>query len=258
MELALRARQSDSKMKESEGLYRSFNFIKQLLLGIAAVAAGLLIFGYFFFMRHVDAPKAQAAAERELQGGTLHFGERVQKKAKVYQRRPTDYFRGLDGILYATNDRVLFIGMAPSDKLENSDAPPVMITEEYPNDTLLRMEHRRLFFLTAHGVAIERPGYPRGEFGANRGDAKALDDLIDYVNATHAKQRSDAAKERKLRQAVAAMIREPLYYTVKRGDALSLIATKFETTPDQIKAWNNLPNDRVKIGQRLLVKAARK
>ena len=254
MEIALRARQSASQMKESEGLYRSFHFIKQALLGIALVGAGLLFFGYFFFMRHVDAPKAQAAAERELQGGTLHYGERVEKKAKVYQRRPTDYFRGLDGILFATNDRLLFIGMAPSDKLENPDAPPVMITQEYPNDTLLEMDHRRLFFLTAHGVAISRPGYPRGEFGANRGDEKALDDLVDYVNSIHAKQRAEAAKERKLREAVAAMIREPLYYTVKRGDALSLIATKFEATPDQIKSWNNLPNDRVKIGQRLLVK----
>ncbi|MBA3645662.1 MAG: LysM peptidoglycan-binding domain-containing protein [Gemmatimonadaceae bacterium] len=241
-------------MKESEGLYRSFNFIKQALLGITAVAFGLLIFGYFIFMRHVDAPKAQAAAERELQGGTLHYGERVEKKARVYQRRPTDYFRGLDGILFATNDRLLFIGTAPSDKLENADAPPVMITQEYPNDTLLSLEHRRLFFLTAHGVAIAHAGYPRGQFGANRGDEKALDDLIDYVSSIHAKQRAEAAKERKLRQDVAAMIREPLYYTVKRGDALSLIATKFEATPDQIKSWNNLPNDRVKIGQRLLVK----
>jgi hypothetical protein len=245
-------------MRESEGLYRSFNFIKQALLGIAAVGAGLLIFGYFFFMRHVDAPKAQAAAERELQGGTLHFGEHVQRKAKVYQRRPTDYFRGLDGVLFATNDRILFIGMAPSDKLENPDAPPVMVTEEYPNDTLLTIHHERLFFLTAHGVVISHPGFPRAQFGSNRGDEKALDDLIDYVNASHAKQRAEAAKERRLREAVAAMIREPLYYTVKRGDALSLIATKFETTPEQVKAWNNLPNDRVKIGQRLLVKSPRK
>ena len=245
-------------MKESEGLYRSFRFIKQVLLGIVALLAGLLVFGYFFFMRHVDAPKAQAAALRELQGGTLHFGERVEKKAKVYERRPTDYFRGADGILFATNDRILFIGMAPSDKLENADSPPVMISQEYPNDTLLTVEHRRLFILTAHGVVIEHPGYPIGKFGANRGDEKALDDLIDYVNTIHAKQRADAAKERKLRQAVIAMIREPIYYTVKRGDALSLIATKFDATADQVKSWNNLPNDRVKIGQRLLVKPAKK
>jgi hypothetical protein len=241
-------------MKESEGLYRSFKFIKQALLGLAALLAGLLVFGYFFFMRHVDAPKAQAAADREIQGGVLHYGERIEKKAKVYERRPTDYFRGADGILYATNDRLIFIGMAPTDKLESADAPPVMITQEYPNDTLLKVQHRRLYFLTAHGVVLEHPGFPLGQFGANRGDEKSLDALIDYVTAIHAKQRSDAAKERDLRRRVAAMIREPLYYTVKRGDALSLIATKFGATPDQVKSWNNLTSDRVKIGERLLVK----
>jgi hypothetical protein len=241
-------------MKESEGLYRSFTFIKQALLGIAALLAGLLVFGYFFFMRHVDAPKAQAAANREMQGGVLHYGERIEKKAKVYERRPTDYFRGLDGILYATNDRLIFIGMAPTDKLESADAPPVIITQEYPNDTLLKVQHRRLYFLTAHGVVLEHPGYPIGQFGANRGDEKSLDALIDYVTAVHAKQRADAAKEQDLRRRVAAMVREPLYYTVKRGDALSLIATKFGATPDQVRSWNHLTSDRVKIGERLLVK----
>jgi LysM repeat protein len=45
---------------------------------------------------------------------------------------------------------------------------------------------------------------------------------------------------------------------VKRGDALSLIATKFDATPDQIRQWNQLEGDRVKIGQRLLVKPAKK
>ena len=254
MEIALGRVKPDTKMKESEGLYRSFNLIKQLLLGVAALLLGLLVFGYFFFMRHVDAPKAQAAAVRELQGGTLHYGERVEKQAKVYERRPTDYFRGLDGMLFATNDRILFIGTAPSDQLESPDAPPVIITEEYPNDTLLKVEHRRLFFLTAHGVVIERPGFPLGQFGANRGDEKSLDDLIDYVTKVHAKQRADAAAERKLRQAVAAMVAEPLYYTVKRGDAISLIATKFGTTPEQLRSWNNLTSDRVKIGEKLLVK----
>lgn len=245
-------------MKESEGLYRSFTFIKQALIGVGALLLGLLVFGYLFFMRHVDAPKAWAAAERELQSGMLHYGEKVQRKAKVYERRTTDYFRAANGILYATNERVLFIGTAPSDKLESPDAPPVIITEEYPNDTLLSVQRRRLFFLTAHGLVLERAGSRRGLYGAKRGDEKSLDGLIDYVTAAHTRQRAEGARERRIRQAVVEMIREPLYYTVKRGDALSLIAGKFDATADQIKAWNKLESDRVKIGQRLLVKPASK
>ena len=100
-------------MKESEGLYRSFRFLKKALLGLAVVLVALLLFGYFFFMRHVDAPKAWRAADRELQGGMLHYAEKVERKAKVFMRRPSDYYRGANGVLYATNDRLIFIGVAP-------------------------------------------------------------------------------------------------------------------------------------------------
>lgn len=245
-------------MKESEGLYRSFRFLKKALLGLAIVLVGLLLFGYFFFMRHVDAPKAWSAAERELQGGMLQYGENVQRKAKVFMRRPSDYYRGANGILYATNDRLIFIGVAPGSKFENEDAPPMILSQEFPNDTLLGLRGTRLYFLTAHGVRVTHPGVPRSEFAAIRGEEAALDSLADYINSIHAAQRKEAARERRLRQAVDALIKQALYYTVRRGDALSLIATRFDATPEQIRQWNQLEGDRVKIGQRLLVKPAKK
>jgi LysM repeat protein len=245
-------------MKESEGLYRSFRFLKKALLGVAVVLIALVLFGYFFFMRHVDAPKAYSAADRELRGGMLHYGEKVVRKAKVFLRRPSDYYRGANGLLYATNDRLIFIGVAPGDKFESADAPPMILSEEFPNDTLLGMKSGRLYFLTAHGVTVTHPGVPKADFAAVSGEEPALDSLVDYVNSIHAAQRDAAAKEARLRKAVAALVAEPLYYTVRRGDALSLIATKFGATADQIRQWNQLEGDRVKIGQRLLVKPAKK
>jgi LysM domain len=245
-------------MKESEGLYRTFRFLKKALLGLAVVLVGLVLFGYFFFMRHVDAPKAWTAADRELQGGMLHYGEKVQRKARVFMRRPTDYYRGANGVLYATNDRLIFIGVAPGDKFENADAPATILSQEFPNDTLLRMKGARLYFLTAHGVTVTHPGVPPGKFAALGSEAAALDSLVNYVNTTHDAQRAAAAKERRLRQAVAALINQPLYYTVKRGDALFSIARKFDATPELIQEWNKLEGDRVKIGQHLIVKAGKK
>jgi hypothetical protein len=245
-------------MKESEGLYRSFRFLKKALLGLAIVLVALLLFGYFFFMRHVDAPKAWRAADRELQGDMLQYGEKVQRKAKVFMRRPSDYYRGANGILYATNDRLIFIGVAPGSKFEDEDAPPMILSQEFPNDTLLDLRGTRLYLLTAHGVRVTHPGVPRGEFAASRGEEAALDSLADYVNSINAAQRKEAAREKRLRQAVDALIKQPLYYTVRRGDALSLIATKFDATPEQIRQWNQLQGDLVKIGQRLLVKPAKK
>jgi len=245
-------------MKESEGLYRSFRFLKKALLGLAVVLIGLLLFGYFFFMRHVDAPKAWIAADRELQGDMLQYGEKVQRKAKVFMRRPSDYYRGANGILYATNDRLIFIGVAPGSKFEDEDAPPMILSQEFPNDTLLDLRGTRLYLLTAHGIRVTHPGVPRGEFAASAGEDAALDSLADYVNSINAAQRAEAAREKRLRQAVDALIKQPLYYTVKRGDALSLIANKFDATTDQIRQWNQIEGDRVKIGQRLLVKPGKK
>jgi len=245
-------------MKESEGLYRSFRFLKKALLGLAVVFIGLLLFGYFFFMRHVDAPKAWIAADRELQGDMLQYGEKVVRKAKVFMRRPNDYYRGSNGVLYATNDRLIFIGVAPGSKFEKVDAPPMIVSQEFPNDTLLDLKGTRLYLMTAHGIVVTHPGVPRGEFAASGGQEAALDSLADYVNSIHAAQRAEAAREKRLRQAVNALIKEPLYYTVKRGDALFSIARKFETTPEKIQEWNQLVGDRVKIGQRLLVKPAKK
>ena len=155
-------------MKESEGLYRSFRFLKKALLGVALVLVSLLLFGYFFFMRHVDAPKAWTAADRELRGGMLQYGEKVERRAKVFMRRPSDYYRGANGMLYATNDRLIFIGVAPGSKFESSDAPPMIVSQEFPNDTLLDLRGTRLYLLTAHGIKVSHPGVPRGEFAADR------------------------------------------------------------------------------------------
>jgi hypothetical protein len=245
-------------MKESEGLYRSFRFLKKALLGLAAVIVGVVLFGYFFFMRHVDAPKAWKAADRELQGDMLHYGEKVERGAKVFMRRPSDYYRSANGKLYATNDRLIFIGVAPGSKFEDKDAPPMIVSQEFPNDTLLSMKGTRLYFLTAHGVRVRHPNAPAAEFAASPGEETALDSLADYVNSIHEAQRTEAAREKRLRQAVDALIREPIYYTVKRGDALFSIARKFETTPEKIQEWNQLQGDRVRIGQRLLVKPGKK
>ena len=245
-------------MKESEGLYRTFRFLKKALLGLGVVLIGLLLFGYFFFMRQVDAPKAWTAADRELQGGMLHYGEKVERKARVFFRRPTDYYRGANGILYATNDRLIFLGVAPGDKFESADAPATILSQDFPNVTLLNMKVGRLYFLTAHGVTVTHPGVPTGKFAALGSEAAALDSLVNYVNTTHDTQRTAAAKERRLRQAVAALINQPLYYTVKRGDALFSIARKFDATPEQLQQWNQLQGDRVKIGQKLLVKPGKK
>jgi LysM repeat protein len=242
-------------MKESEGLYRWYRFIKRTVIGLLIVSVGLMVFGYAFFMRHVDARGAWKSAARELNGGMLHYNEHVEKFSKAFQRRPTDYYRASNGLLVATNDRVIFIGIAPQDKLESEDAPQTILQYEFPNDTFLVMKKERLYFLTAHGVRVTHPGIGTQLFASSSGDNDALDALIDHVNRRLDAERVEAIRERRIRKAVADLINEPIYYVVKRGDAISSIATRFDTTPDWLKKWNNLTSDKVRIGDKLIVKA---
>ena len=242
-------------MKESEGIYRWFRFIKRTVIGLFLVMIGIMVFGYTVFMRHVDARGAWRSAARELNGGMLRYGERVEKFSKAFQRRPTDYYRAANGLLVATTDRVIFVGIAPSDKLENEDAPATILTYEFPNDTMLSMKTERLYFLTAHGVRVKHPAAGEQIFAASRGDGPALDSLIEHVNRKLDAQRVEAIRERRIRAAVAALIDQPITYVVRRGDAISSIANRFDTTVELLKQWNNLPSDRVRIGDRLIVKA---
>ena len=241
-------------MKESEGLYRSFRFLKRLLIGTLIVLVATAVLGYTFLMRHVDARGAYAAASRELNAGMLHYGEHVERWAKAFQRRPTDYYRAGNGLLVATGDRVMFIGIAPSDNLENADAPQRIVQYEFPNDTFLTLAPQRLYFLSAKGVRLSHPGFPSTTIAAARGEEAALDSLITYVSRKLAAQREAARRERKLRADVAALINMPIYYVVRRGDALFSIAKRFDATPEQIQRWNHMTGDRVKIGEKLIVK----
>ena len=240
-------------MKKTEGLYRAARFLKRLILGTAALVVVVAAVGYLFLMRQVDPEAAWATATRELDGGFLHYGERVMKTARVYRRRPTNYFRAANGILAATGERVIFIGLEPRDKLAGADAPSAILTSEFPDDTTLSAQSRRVYSLTAHGIVLER-GRRTEEYAASSGHEGELDSLVAFVNARQRAQRAAAAQDRVLRQQLAELLAQPLYYVVQRGDAISSIAARYNATDAQIRGWNHLPNDRVRIGARLLVR----
>ena len=44
-----------------------------------------------------------------------------------------------------------------------------------------------------------------------------------------------------------------IYHIVKRGDTLSELAQKYNTSVSKIKKWNGLKNSRIKIGKKLVI-----
>ena len=68
-----------------------------------------------------------------------------------------------------------------------------------------------------------------------------------FVSMTKGKE---SAKEKSEPQSTKA----PKTYTVKSGDSLSVIASKYKTTVDSLKRANNLKSDMIKPGQKLIIK----
>ena len=70
----------------------------------------------------------------------------------------------------------------------------------------------------------------------------------------HEAQRSEAARNRRAQANADSIARAPKWHVVARGEALSTIATMYNTSPEQLRALNALTSDRIRVGQRLLVK----
>nr|MBA3558920.1 LysM peptidoglycan-binding domain-containing protein [Gemmatimonadaceae bacterium] len=66
--------------------------------------------------------------------------------------------------------------------------------------------------------------------------------------------RSEAERERRQQEYAAFLARQPVYHDVKFGEALSSIAEQYGLSPDSLKMLNGLTDDRIKAGQRLLVR----
>jgi membrane-bound lytic murein transglycosylase D len=72
------------------------------------------------------------------------------------------------------------------------------------------------------------------------------------VDRTAAKQPAATAKASATESAV---VKETLTsaYTVRRGDTLSKIASRFRTTVEKLKLWNNLSSTRLAVGRKLVI-----
>jgi hypothetical protein len=218
-----------------------------------------------------DPRDARVFAERELRLTLLRPNERVAASVTVWQRPLIDYFRATRGILVVTEappdtahpvgGRLIYLGLQPRDPLSPADAPPTFDQREWPIDTLVRLEPTRTFFYVAHALAVAAPREPRLVLGYPAGataDAEAVRGTVAKkyaaLRAIGWQRREERRARDRARLAQVYEGRRAWYHTVKRGEALSTVATRYGATPDQIRLWNNLVGDRIKVGQKLLVK----
>ena len=222
-----------------------------LILGVALVA--LTAAGYLLLMRHVDPDAARAQVASELAALPLEPGERVERTAPVYVRSPWDYFRSSHGVIAATDRRLIVLTIAPGDRFAGETERAVMERREFPKDTTLRTERVRANYGLAPGVRLEAPGR-RATYAVFDDDEPALEALL--ANVTHRQDSIHAAAREAVRQRqlLVEALRQPIWYRVRRGDAMASIAQRFNTTPERLREINNLTSDRIRVGDSIMLK----
>lgn len=226
-----------------------------LKFSAATIVTAVLVaaFGLWLFLRRGDVLAARRSAAAEL-ALLLEPGERVEREAFVSQRRWYHYFREMHGILAATDRRLLYVGVEPPPLLPRREYEPQSFEEHaYTWDTLTTVRRRRVYFNTARGAIVAgREG--RQEIAVSGPQRQRLDALVTLVDARRNATIAAIERERQARIAAEFEARKPKFHKVQPGEALFTIAQMYNTTPEQLRAWNNLASDKIKAGQVLMVK----
>ena len=220
----------------------------EIVLVFVLLALGLAVHVY-----RTEPRPARQLVERELRGGLLAPDERLEQIATVFRRRPSDYFRATRGILALTDKRIIYVGIAPRDILGPNEAAPAFESRDFALDTATTIVPGHALLGAFHAIVLRQDGQ-RDAFGVSARDWVDATAIISAVHAHQGAQRAEAARNRRAQEVADSIARAPKWHVVARGEALSTIAAMYNTTPDKLREWNQLTSDKIRAGQRLLVK----
>lgn len=225
-------------------------------LALLVVAVQLVL-----YLRRHEPRDARAQVERELRMNTLRPGERVVRMVPVFRRSGVDYFRQTRGLLVLTDRRLVYLGAPPRDITGASDAPPTFDQREFRIDTLVHLQPSRALLGFARALRVETPD-GSVNLGVPSGSWPQAQLMREAWAARHRKLVAIGAWAKKVREArgslqkqLEAYRRQPVYHVVRPGDAISSIASWYETTPEKIAELNGIVRNKIKVGQKLLIRS---
>jgi hypothetical protein len=226
-------------------------------LGFAVIVVLLQL---AFYMRRAEPRDARAIVEREFRANVLEPGERLVRSVPVYRRNGADYYRQTRGLLALTDRRLVYLGAPPRDITGSSDAPPTFDQRVFRIDTLTDINASFAVLGFSRALVVESPtddikvGIPSGQWPK----AKLLQQAW---AAQHRKLATIGIWGEKVRRARTELKqqldeyrKQPVYHVVRPGDAISAIASWYETSIDSIAQLNGIVNNRIRVGQRLLIR----
>lgn len=230
--------------------WRSALQLSVVTLVMLGALVGLLV---LLWMRRGDVRAARRAATAEARLA-LEPGERVEGEVNVSQRHWYHYFREMHGVLLATDRRLLYVGVEPAPLLPPREYEPQAFEERaYAWDTSTTLRRERVFVNTARG-AVLRAREGRHEFAVSAAEQERLIAMVTLASRRNAAVRAQLERDRQARLAAEVEARKPRYHTVQPGEALISIAAQYGVTLEQLREWNDLPSDRIRAGQQLMVK----
>jgi len=211
-------------------------------------AVGVALTLYF---HRGDAEGSARIANREIEF-ELDPGETIEQRVPVRERHWWNYFRVTHGILAATDRRLLYVGVPPAEILPREPEPQEIEQDVFPYGPVA-VRGERVFLGTLPGVQFRDPTHER-TFGIAPRDGARLAAVIGVLERRQFAIHEAQEQERLSRLAELEAERQPRWHVVARGEALASIAVQYGTTVDLLRAWNGLTGDKIKVGQRLLVK----
>ena len=214
-------------------------------------------------MARTDPRDARAIAERELELNTLQPGEHVYRMVSVFKRPAISYFRATRGILVLTNKRLLYLGLEPRDLLAAPDLPPTFEERDFPIDTMVNVSAGRTFFGLAKAIVIETPneklrlGVPSGAWPKADIMIVAMDVRRDKAIVASARAATVPRQGRSAAQGGRGGRVERRSTTRYAAATRSAASRRCGTRrPTGCATWNKLPDNRIRVGQVLLVRPA--
>lgn len=229
---------------------------------LAAFGFALLVIfvQLMLYLRRAEPRDVRAQVERELQLNTLRPGERVLRTVSVFRRSGVDYFRQTRGLLVLTDRRLVYLGAPPRDITGTSDAPPTFDQREFRIDTSTKLQPSYALLGFARALRVETPdesvnlGIPSGSWPRAQLMRTAWEVRHKklYALGVWAQKVRDARTE--LQKQLAEYRKQPVYHVVRPGDAMSSIASWYETSPEKIAELNGIVGNKIRVGQRLLIR----
>lgn len=211
--------------------------------------------------RRIEPRNSLAIVERELRLNTLQPGERIVRSVPVFRRTAVEYFRRTRGMLVLTDRRMVYLGAPPRDITGASSGATVFDQLEFPLDTMVRVKRTFVVLGLVRGLKIDAPtsdlklGVPSRDWAQAQLLREAWLARHKHLYALGVWAGRVREARRQLQRELEIYRKQPVYHVVRPGDAISSIASWYETSPEKIAELNGIVGTKIKVGQRLLIRS---